>query len=83
MLHALLEESTNLPAQKAQYFIGDEVPLPPGPQPFTVRKPDGTEVMAEGWFTLQRHRSARPLRGRARMLRFVVNVLPEESRTHR
>ena len=29
LLHALLEQSASLPAQRAQYFVGDEVPLEP------------------------------------------------------
>jgi hypothetical protein len=80
LLSALLEQSSNLPARKAQYFIGDEVPLPPGPQPLVVRKPDGTEipVPAGSKFT------ASDLPGiygvTPGTLRFVVNLAPEESR---
>jgi len=81
LLHSLLELSANLPPQKAQYFIGDDVPLPPGQQPFTVRKPDGGDVQvaaggkfsgtdAPGIYTVN------PVG-----LRFAVNVAPDESRT--
>jgi hypothetical protein len=81
MLHALLEESTNLPAQKAQYFIGDEVLLPPGPQPFTVRKPDGTQVAAEAGSKFKGTDQRGIYNVAPGTLRFVVNLAPEESRT--
>jgi hypothetical protein len=81
LLHALLEQSARLPAQRLQYFVGDEVPLPPGQQPLTVRRPDGREVAAEpggrfretdlpGIYTVQ-----------PADWRFAVNLAPEESRT--
>jgi hypothetical protein len=80
LLHALLEQSSNLPAQKAQYFIGEEVPLPGGTQPLTVRKPDGTEVAAAPGSKF----SATELPGVYAVtpgtLRFVVNLAPDESR---
>ncbi len=81
MLHALLDESAGLPPARAQYFVGDEIPLPPGPQPFTMRKPDGTEasVAAGGKFNVTDQPGiyiANPGE-----LRFVVNLDPEESRT--
>jgi hypothetical protein len=44
LLQALLEQSANLPPQKAQYFVGDEVPMPGSSVPLLVRKPDGNEV---------------------------------------
>jgi hypothetical protein len=81
MLHALLDESAGLPPARAQYFVGDEIALPPGTQPFTMRKPDGTEasVAAGGKFTVTDQPGiyfANPGE-----LRFVVNLNPEESRT--
>ncbi len=81
MLHALLDESAGLPPTRAQYFVGDEIALPPGPQPFTMRKPDGAEasVAAGGKFTATDQPGiyvANPGE-----LRFVVNLDPEESRT--
>jgi hypothetical protein len=81
MLHALLDESAGLPPARAQYFVGDEIPLPPGPQPFTMRKPDGTEasVAAGGKFNATDQPGiyiANPGE-----LRFVVNLDPGESRT--
>ena len=80
LLSALLEQSSNLPVQKAQYLIGDEVPLPPGPQPLTVRKPDGTDVTAEAGAKF----AATDLPGIYAItpgtLRFVVNLTPDESR---
>ncbi|MDR3401303.1 MAG: BatA domain-containing protein [Chthoniobacter sp.] len=44
LLQSLLEQSSSLPPSKAQYFVGDEVALPTGPQPLTVRQPDGKEI---------------------------------------
>lgn len=81
LLQSLLEQSSNLPPRKAQYFIGDEIPLPPSPHPQTLRKPDGREVPLAGGakFTatdLPGIYSVSPLG-----LRFVVNLSPEESRT--
>jgi hypothetical protein len=80
MLHALLEQSSNQPVQKAQYFIGDEVPLAAGAQPLAVRKPDASEVPVElgGKFT------ATDLPGVYTIVpggqRFAVNLAPDESR---
>jgi aerotolerance regulator-like protein/VWA domain-containing protein len=91
LLHALLEQSSNLPAQKAQYFVGDEVPLPPAAgvsdsshneaAPLTIRKPDGTEVAAGAGskFTATDQPGIYTVTPGA--LRFVVNLAPEESRT--
>jgi len=81
MLHALLDESAGLPPARAQYFVGDEIAMPPGTQPFTMRKPDGTEasVAAGGKFTSTDQPGiyvANPGE-----LRFVVNLDPDESRT--
>ncbi len=44
LLQALLEQSSSLPAEKPQYFVGEDVPMPGGPQSLTVRKPDGKEL---------------------------------------
>jgi hypothetical protein len=80
LLHALLEQSSSLPPQKAQYFIGDEVPLPGGTQPLTVRKPDGTDAAAAPGAKF----SATDLPGVYAITpggqRFVVNLTPDESR---
>ncbi len=81
MMHAILDESAGLPPARAQYFVGDEIALPPGAQPFTMRKPDGTEaaVAAGGKFAATDQPGiyvANPGE-----LRFVVNLDPEESRT--
>ena len=81
MMHAILDESAGLPPARAQYFVGDEIALPPGAQPFTMRKPDGTEtpVAAGGRFAATDQPGiyvANPGE-----LRFVVNLDPEESRT--
>jgi hypothetical protein len=81
LLHAILDESSGLPPARAQYFVGDEIHLPSGPQAFTMRKPDGSEVAvaAGGNFTATDQPGiylANPGE-----LRFVVNLDPEESRT--
>jgi hypothetical protein len=81
LLHAILDESAGLPPARAQYFVGDEIALPSAPQPFTMRKPDGSEspVPAGGKFTGTDQPGiyvANPGE-----LRFVVNLDPEESRT--
>jgi len=80
LLQALLEQSSSLPPQKAQYFIGDEVPLPAGPQPLTVRKPDGQEVnLASGSkFTGTDQPGIYAITPGTQ--RFVVNLPPDESR---
>jgi hypothetical protein len=80
LLGAMLEQSSNLPVQKAQYYIGDEVPLPPGSQTLSVRKPDGTPVTAEPGSKF----SATDVPGiygvTPGTLRFVVNLAADESR---
>lgn len=81
LLQALLEQSSRAAEQKTQYFVGDEVQMPPDPAGLQVRKPDGTEVAAAagakfantdqpGIYTVSPGNS-----------RFVVNLPPEESRT--
>ena len=81
LLHAILDESAGLPPARAQYFVGDEILLPSGPQPFTMRKPDGSEssIAAGGKYSATDQPGiyvANPGE-----LRFVVNLDPEESRT--
>jgi hypothetical protein len=80
LLHALLEMSANLPAQKAQYFVGDEVPLPAGTAPLTVRKPDGTEVAAAAAAPFTATDQPGIYAVTPGTLRFAVNLAPEESR---
>src|SRR5207249_4727168 len=41
LLHAILDESSGLSPARLQYFVGDEIILPPGTQSYTMRKPDG------------------------------------------
>ena len=81
LLHALLEQSSNLPTQHAQYFIGDEVPLPAGPQPFTIRKPEGSEAAAPAGSRFTATNQPGIYAVTPGTLRFVVNLAPEESRT--
>jgi hypothetical protein len=80
LLHALLEQSSNLPAQKAQYFVGEEVPLPAGPQPLTVRKPDGTETNATPGAKFSGTDQPGIYAVTPGTQRFVVNLAPDESR---
>jgi hypothetical protein len=81
LLHALLELSASLPAQRAQYFVGDEVPLPPGQQALTVRRPDGREVAAEPGGKFRETDVAGIYTVNPAGWRFAVNLAPEESRT--
>jgi len=80
LLHALLEQSSNLPAQKAQYFIGEEVPLPGGAQPLNVRQPDGTAVAAPAGSKFSATDQPGIYAVTPGTLRFVVNLAPDESR---
>ncbi len=70
-----------LPAQKAQYFVGDEIALSVVAQPLSVKKPDGStvEVAAGAKFTGADQPGVYSVEPGGR--RFVVNLLPEESRT--
>ena len=80
LLHSMLEQSSRLPAQKAQYFVGEEVPLPPGAQPLNVRKPDGTEIDAAAGGTFADTDQPGIYTVMPGPLRFVVNLAPDESR---
>jgi hypothetical protein len=80
LLHALPEQSSNLPAQKAQYFVGEEVPLPGGPQPLKVRQPDGTEVTAPAGSKFAGTDQPGIYAITPGTQRFVVNLAPDESR---
>lgn len=79
LLLSLLDQSSQLPPRKAQYFAGDDIPLPPGRGPFTVRTPGGREVAAEPGSVF--HDTAEP--GIYLVspigLRLAVNLSPEES----
>jgi hypothetical protein len=77
LLHALLDQSSRLPVVRAQYFVGDEIALPPGAA--SVRKPDGLEVRAEAKFGQTDQPGIYTVTPGA--TRFVVNLAPEESRT--
>lgn len=77
-LNALLEQSANFVPQKAQYDVGDEVPLPPNAQ--TVRLPDGAdEAVAGAKFSGTGQPGIYTVTPGATP--FVVNLAPEESRT--
>jgi len=80
LLHALLEQSSSLPAQKAQYFIGEEVPLPGGPQPLKIRKPDGSEIAAPAGSKFAGTDQPGIYAITPGTQRFVVNLAPDESR---
>jgi hypothetical protein len=80
LLLSLLEQSSGSQSRRAQYFVGDPVPIADGPQPFKVRAPSGseTEVAAGAMFTATDEPGVyRITPGDAR---FVVNLSPEESR---
>jgi hypothetical protein len=76
LLNAILDQSSSVPARKAQYFVGDEIPLPPAAQ--AVRKPDGSEVAATGKFTGTDLPGIYTIAPGAQ--HFAVNLAPEESR---
>ncbi|EDY21532.1 conserved hypothetical membrane protein [Chthoniobacter flavus Ellin428] len=80
LLQALLEQSSNLPPQKAQYFVGDEVPLPRSSQPLAVTKPDHREVpiATDAKFSDADQPGIYTVSPGTQ--RFVVNLSPEESR---
>jgi hypothetical protein len=44
ILQALLDQSGGQPAPRAQYFVGDEIPIPTGQPKYTLRRPDGTSA---------------------------------------
>ncbi|MEO6789048.1 MAG: BatA domain-containing protein [Chthoniobacteraceae bacterium] len=81
LMHAILDESAGLPPARAQYFVGDEIALPPGTQPFTMRKPDGTEVAVAAGGKFAGTDQPGIYVANPGELRFVVNLDPEESRT--
>jgi hypothetical protein len=80
LLHSLLEQSSAIPPRQAQYFVGENIPLPSGTQPFKVRGPSGkeTEVPAGGTFTATDEPGIYAVMPAP--LRLVVNLAPEESR---
>ncbi len=79
LMHALLEESSRAPAQRAQYFVGDEVELPKAAAGKSLRRPDGSETSLT---EIYRGTDEPGLYETAdRSVRFVVNLAPEESRT--
>ena len=80
LLHALLDQSSRAPAAKAQYFVGDEVPLPAEPAALQVRKPDGTEVAAAAGAKFSGTDQPGIYAVTPGMMRFVVNLAPAESR---
>ena len=81
LLHALLDQSSRLPPVQAQYFAGDEVPLPPGNSPLTIRKPDGKEVTAPPGAKFAQTDLPGLYQVTPGTMRFVVNLAAEESRT--
>ncbi len=81
LLHSILDESSGLPPARAQYFVGDEISLPPGPQSFTMRKPDGDEVAVAAGGRFSATDQPGIYVANPGELRFAVNLDPEESRT--
>lgn len=80
LLHALLEQSTNIPATRAQYFVGDTLPMPADGQGSTVRKPDGAEVPVEAGAQFSDTDQPGVYTVSPANRRFVVNLAPDESR---
>jgi hypothetical protein len=78
LLGSVLEQSSNVPVGKAQYFVGDEVPLPPAASEINIRKPDGSEVKVSGKFAGTDQPGIYTIAPGGQ--RFVVNLAPEESR---
>ena len=80
LLLSMLEQSSGALPRRAQYFVGESVPMPPGPQPFKVRAPSGkeTEIQAVGMFTGTDEPGVYQITPGNQ--RFVVNVSPDESR---
>jgi hypothetical protein len=81
LLQSLLEQSSQLPPVQAQYFVGDEVPLPPSAAPLTVRRPDGTESSAAPASRFTGTDQPGIYHVAPMGMRFAVNLAPEESRT--
>jgi hypothetical protein len=81
LLHAMLALSAGLPPAKAQYFVGDEIALPPSATPWKMRKPDRTEVNVPGGTRFAATDAPGIYEANPGALRFVVNLPPEESRT--
>ena len=81
LLHAMLDESSGLPPARAQYFVGDEIILPPGAQSYVMRKPDGAEVPVPTGGKFDGTDQPGIYVANPGELRFVVNLDPEESRT--
>ncbi len=80
LLYAMLEQSSKLPPRKAQYFVGEEVPLPPGAQPFKVRKPDGVEIETAAGSSFADTDQPGIYGVTPGTLRFAVNLAPDESK---
>lgn len=80
LLYSMLEQSSKLPPRKAQYFVGEEVPLPPGPLPLKVRKPDGVEIDAAAGSTFAETDQPGIYTVTPGTLRFAVNLSPDESK---
>lgn len=80
LLQSLLEQSSNLPPQKAQYFVGDEVPLPHSPQPLVVAKPDHHEVTVASGAKFADTDQPGIYTVSPGAQRFIVNLSPDESR---
>lgn len=77
LLHGLLEQSRNVPVQKAQYVVGDTVELPPETR--SVRMPDGAEIsLVDAPFAGTDEPGVYLATPGGR--RFVVNLAPGESR---
>ncbi len=81
LMQALLERSSKVVQQKAQYFVGDSVVVAAGGQEVSVKKPDGSSVTvpADQSFAGTDQPGVYTIEPSGH--RFVVNLAPEESRT--
>lgn len=78
-LYALLDQSGGRLEQKAQYFVGDALPLAAGAEAIVMRKPDGTEERVEAGAPFIGTDMPGIYQVANGAQRFVVNLSPEET----
>ncbi|HET6406983.1 MAG TPA: hypothetical protein VFG14_03810, partial [Chthoniobacteraceae bacterium] len=79
LLHALLEQSSDIPVTKAQYVVGDSIPLHSTNANTTVRKPDGAAMPIAVGTTAFEADQPGIYEVTPGNRRYVVNLSPEES----
>lgn len=80
LMNAIAEESAGLPPAHAQYFVGDEVTMPPSVSALTAEMPDGTSANTGGGGKFSATTQPGIYAVEPGGHRFVVNLDPEESR---